>query len=388
MIGESKEKIFSSQFLFVFGALFFTSLVMYLLMSPITEYASDMGSSASIAGLASGIYVIGGLLSLMYSSHALKTWGWKKTAYVFLTIHLLACVLYFILDGIYGLLIARFIHGIGMGAGGAAIITIATPIFPKKRFGEAMGIFLLGTPLAVGIGPIIGSFLLDNFGAAYCFTSAILFAALALLCMFAVEIRQSNEEAEDTDRSKYKGIRKVFEPPAVPISIMAALLAMAYVAIISFYDLYAEQVSLVNEFQYFFIIYSIVLIAGRPLGGKIQDKYGDWLVTVVPIVLQFIGIFLIAVHPSILTIIICAVCTGFGFGTFYSISNTMVARNATEERSPYAISTFLIITDTALGFGPAFLGFFVVNGNYAFMFLVAALISLFALPLSYIALKR
>ena len=59
MIGESKEKIFSSQFLFVFGALFFTSLVMYLLMSPITEYASNMGSSASIAGLASGIYVIG-----------------------------------------------------------------------------------------------------------------------------------------------------------------------------------------------------------------------------------------------------------------------------------------------------------------------------------------
>lgn len=388
MSAESKEKIFSSQFLFVFGALFFTSLVMYLLMSPITEYASNMGSSASIAGLASGIYVIGGLLSLMYSSHALKTWGWKKTVYVFLSIHLLACILYFILNGIYGLLIARFIHGIGMGAGGAAIITIATPIFPKKRFGEAMGIFLLGTPLAVGIGPIIGSFLLEKCGAGYCFASATIFAALALLCMFFVEIRQDNEKEKDIDRSKYKGIRKVIEPPALPISLMAAFLSMGYVAIISFYDLYAEQVNLVNEFQYFFIIYSIVLIAGRPLGGKIQDKYGDWLVTIVPIILQFIGIFLIAVHPSMLTIIICAVCTGLGFGTFYSIANTMVARNATEERSPYAISTFLIIIDTALGFGPAFLGLFVVNGNYTFMFLVASFISLFALPLSYVALKR
>lgn len=384
---NSSNKIFNSQFFLVFGALFFTSLVMYLLMSPITEYASHMGSSASVAGLASGIYIIGGLFSILYSGHALKNWGWKKTVYIFLIIHLVACLLYFISNDIYGLLIARFIHGIGMGAGGVAIITITTPILPKDRFGEAMGYFLLATPLAVGVGPIMGSFLLDNYGAVACFTSATIFATLALICMFFVEIKQTYD-ASDAPKRNYEGIRKFIEPGAVPISLTAAFLSLGYISIISFYSVYAKQINLVNEFRYFFIIYSIVLIAGRPLGGKIQDKYGDWPVTIVPIILQSIGVFLIALYPSMLTVIICAVCTGFGFGTFYSIANAMVARDVTEERSPYAISTFLLIMDTSLGFGPAFLGLFATNGNYTGLFLVAAVISIIALPASYFALRK
>ena len=142
-------------------------------MSPITEYTTNMGASASVAGLASGIYVIGGLISLIYSGQALQKWGWRKTAYVFLGLHLVVCLLYFISNNIPMLLLVRFLHGIGMGAAGAAVITIATPIFPKKRFGEAMGYFLIGTPLAVGVGPIVGNYLIDNVSAESCFISAV-----------------------------------------------------------------------------------------------------------------------------------------------------------------------------------------------------------------------
>lgn len=93
-MNDNNEKIFTSQFFLIFGALFFTSLVMYVLMSPITEYTTDMGASASVAGLASGIYVIGGLISLIYSGQALQKLGWRKTAYVFLGLHLVVCLLY------------------------------------------------------------------------------------------------------------------------------------------------------------------------------------------------------------------------------------------------------------------------------------------------------
>lgn len=50
----------------------FTSLVMYALISTVTEYATAMGSSATIAGLVSGIYVFGGLCSRVYSGNALE----------------------------------------------------------------------------------------------------------------------------------------------------------------------------------------------------------------------------------------------------------------------------------------------------------------------------
>ena len=50
----------------------FTSLVIYALISTVTEYAIAMGSSATIAGLVLGIYVFGGLCSRVYSGNALE----------------------------------------------------------------------------------------------------------------------------------------------------------------------------------------------------------------------------------------------------------------------------------------------------------------------------
>ena len=127
------EKIFTKSFFLIFGALLFTALVMYALMSTVTEYATAMGSSATIAGLVSGIYVFGGLCSRIYSCNALEKKGWKKIALIFMSIHFLACLLYFIVDDVNLLLIVRFIHGIGFGASANAVVTIATAILPKKR---------------------------------------------------------------------------------------------------------------------------------------------------------------------------------------------------------------------------------------------------------------
>ena len=52
------EKIFTRSFFLIFSALLFTALVMYALMSTVTEYATSMGTKAAIAGLVSGIYIL------------------------------------------------------------------------------------------------------------------------------------------------------------------------------------------------------------------------------------------------------------------------------------------------------------------------------------------
>lgn len=77
MTDKLNEKIFTKEFFLIFGALLFSALVMYALMSTVTEYSTKMGSTASIAGLVSGIYVFGGLCSRIYSGNALEQIGWK-----------------------------------------------------------------------------------------------------------------------------------------------------------------------------------------------------------------------------------------------------------------------------------------------------------------------
>ena len=389
---HEKEKIFTKSFILIFGALLFTSLVMYALMSTVTEYATAMGSSATIAGLVSGIYVFGGLCSRVYSGNALEKKGWKKIALLFMTIHFLACLLYFIVDDITLLLIVRFIHGIGFGASANAIVTIATEILPKTRFGEAFGYFMLGTTIAVGLGPYIGGFLYDYLGSDGCFLAASLFALTALICIILLNVdkydKKHEMEQNKVENESYTGLEKIFEYSAIPVSLFTALTSLGYISILSFYRLYAAEVNLTSIFSWFFIIYSITLVLSRPIAGKIQDKNGDKIICITGILAQSIGLFLIAWTPSDITVIICAVCAALGFGTLSSACTAIVTRNVKKSRRSYALSTFFIFCDATMGFGPALLGSFVsASTGYAPLYYISSLITLLALPVCLYSLR-
>ena len=389
------EKIFTKPFFLVFGALLFTALVMYALMSTVAEYATAMGSTATIAGLVSGIYIFGGLCSRIYSGNALERIGWKKTALIFMSIHFIACLLYFVVSDVTLLLIVRFVHGIGFGASANAIVTIATAVLPKKRFSEAFGYFMLGATIAVGLGPFISGFLYDTVGANGCFLIASIFCALALICIIFVDVSDkdpgvnSAPRAEIQEEKEYKGIEKVLELKAIPVSLFTAITSLGYISILSFNRLYASQINLTSAFSWFFIIYSVVLVLSRPVAGKIQDNQGDKLICVVGIIAQSIGLFLIAWIPSPITVYICAVCCALGFGTLNSACTTIVTRNVSESRRSYAVSTFFIFCDATMGFGPALLGSFVSAGSgYAPVFFISSFITLLALPICLYALRN
>jgi MFS family permease len=389
---NNEDKIFTKEFFLIFLALLFTALVMYALMSTVTEYATSFGASATIAGLVSGIYIFGGLLSRIYSGNALEKVGWRKIALVFMSIHFLACFLYFFVSDVYFLLIVRFIHGIGFGASANAIVTVASEILPKKRFGEAFGYFMLGTTIAIGLGPYIGGFIYDNFGPYGCFITAMIFSVIALISMSLIDINKYNSAyklSNKVDESDNPLLEKIFEIKAIPVSIFTALTALGYVSILSFYRLYAVEINLVEAFSWFFIIYSFCLVLSRPIAGKIQDNGGDLIVCVVGIIAQSVGIFLIAFAPSNITIFICAICVAVGFGTLNSACTTIVTRNAPEHRRSYALSTFFIFCDSTIGFGPALLGCFVSpSTGYAPLYFVASLITLIALPIAIYSLKK
>lgn len=187
----------------------------------------------------------------------------------------------------------------------------------------------------------------------------------------------------------YSGIEKVFEIKAIPVSLFTALTSLGYVSILSFYRLYAVEVNLTAAFSWFFIVYSIVLILSRPIAGKIQDNYGDRIICITGIIAQAIGLFLIAVFPSYLTVFVCAIGAALGFGTLNSACTTIVTRNASENRRSYAVSTFYIFCDATMGFGPALLGCFVSSSSgYAPVYLISAIITLIALPICIYSLKK
>lgn len=403
-----REKILTKNFIFAFLSLFCSAMVMYMLLGTVTEYAEGMGTSVTLAGLVSGIYVFGGLCSRLGFGAALQKLGWKRLAIMAMALHFVACCCYFLVDGIAMLIIVRFVHGLGFGASANATMTIGMSILPKSRYGEATGYFMMATTLAVAAGPFAGGLVYDDLGPMGCFAMASILSLLMLVFIALMDlsgvdpgpakgaiargqdnavVSQNVSNAEDV-LAEPKGLNKLLEVKAFPVSVCILLCAVGYAAIMSFYRLYATEVDMTKEFAYYFLFYGGFLLASRPLAGKLQDKYGDNIVCIPGIVAQTIGLILLAWQPCMLTIILCALGCALGFGTLNSACNAIVCRNAGPERRPYAITTFWICCDGGVGIGPTLLGAIVTASGFTTMYYIAALATLLALPVYYFAAIR
>lgn len=404
------DRIFTLRFWLSFGAIFCSAMVMYSLMATITQYVSAMGTTAALAGMVSGIYVFGGMISRLYSGGALERVGWKKIALIFVTLHAVACFFYFFVHNVALLLIVRFIHGIGFGASSNALMTIGMSVLPRKRFAEGCGYLMLSTTLAVGIGPFFGGLVYDRFGGMGCFAAATVMCVLMLVLTLFLDVRELDPAvrrkndpegeaarqqplAEAVSPLKRGGtggwVERFIEVQALPISIVTGISALGYVSVMSFYRLYAVQTHLERPFAVFFILYAAILFVTRPVAGRLQDRYGDKIVCIPGIFAQTAGVFLMAFWPCALTVILCSVGCGLGYGTLSSACNAIACRHTSINRRSYAVSTFYICCDVGMGIGPMLLGSIIsLSGSYTVMYYFAAAATLAALPLCLWALRR
>ena len=350
------------------------------------------GASEMIAGVVSGIYIFGALISRLCSGSLLNRFGWKRVAMIFLIIHFVANCFYFLAENVVLLIVVRFIHGLGFGGATNAIMVIGMSSLPKSRYGEATGYFMLANSLAVAIGPFVGGLIYDVFGGSGNFLAAAVSSFLCSIFMGLADVKavEARRTAEGSLKKgeKPKGIYALIEPKALPISLCILFVAFGYAAMISFYRLYAASENMTKEFSVFFLIYAAVLIISRPIAGKIQDRFGDDAVCYPSSIIQPIGLALLAFKPCMPTIVICASAGALGYGTMNSCLNAILNRSISDERRPSATTTYWACCDFAVGAGPAFLGAIVTAAGYHAMYFIAAGLSLVALQLYYIASTR
>lgn len=90
-LDEIMEVCDTKNFMLAFFSLFCSGNILYMLITRVTEYATDFGASTSIAGLVSSIYIIAGLIARFYSSTLLRRLGWRKMIFLSQIAQLSAC---------------------------------------------------------------------------------------------------------------------------------------------------------------------------------------------------------------------------------------------------------------------------------------------------------
>jgi len=360
---NTQEKLWTKEFITISFINFLATIVYFLLLVTIAKYAvSEFNASTSTAGLASSIFIIGSLFGRLCGGQLLSKLGSKKTLLYGVIGFVITTFLYFASFNVGLLLVYRLLQGIAVGLVGTATGTIIAQILPVNRRGEGIGYFSLSAILATAVGPYIGLFLLqtfDSFDTIFIFNAIL--AVIVLLMFFMVKFPESltkprKAAAKTTEGTAGGFFSKFVEPRAVPISLVALFVGLAYSGVLSFISFYTTEIHLEEVGGNFFLIYAAVVILTRPVTGKLLDSKGANIIIYPCLLIFAVGMYLFSSTTTSLVFIIAAICIGIGYGNFTSVSQAVAVKETPRERMGLATSTFFVLYDIGLGFGPYVLG--------------------------------
>ena len=382
----SKEKLWTKEFILISLINFLIMMVYFLLIVTISPYAlEEFNTSTSVAGLVSGIFIIGSLVGRLMTGRIIQYRGSRKTILVGLIFFIITTALYYAAINLPLLLIIRFLHGIAVGIASTAAGTIVAQIIPKNRRGEGIGYFSMTAILGSAIGPFIGILFTRNYDLSIVFFFNIILSIICLVMLSTMTFSIHLPSTKDQGKGE-KGLKlsHFIEPKAVPVSFVALVIGFVYSGIMSFLSFYTEEIQLEEAGGFFFLVYAIFVLLLRPFTGKLMDKKGPNIVIYPCLIIFAIGMLLFSQAHHGVTLLLAAALIGLGYGNFISIVQAIAIKVTPPDRVGLATSTYFILYELGLGIGPFLLGFLVPITGYRGLFFTMAFVILVSIFLYYI----
>jgi MFS family permease len=361
----NKAKLWTKDYALVTNCHLFVSLNLYVLIVIVSIFAMDtFHSSPSEAGLASGIFMIGSVISRLLSGKWIERIGRKRTFYTGLIFGFIMTLLYFVVNDIVALFVVRFLHGIASGIALTAMGTIVSYAIPKERYGEGLGYFMLSLTLAMAIGPFLGILLSRYAGFGACFAACAACGAIGLLSALFLDIPEVRLSEEQLKKTKGFHFDSFFEMKSMPISVVSGVACVCYSGVVSFIAPYSREIHLTEAASLFFVVYAAASFLSRPYTGRMFDSRGENF-TMYPAIIAFmVGMLLFGRAHYSYTLLLAAAFVGFGFGTEQSNAQAIAVRTAEPHRLGLANSTFFAFVDVGSGVGPFVWGLFIPFTGY------------------------
>lgn len=378
-------KLWTKDFIIIFGTNFFTHVVFYLLITTITLYVTTRyHTSQWLAGLTAGIFIIAALIARFIAGMYMDRIGRKNALIGSLLVYVIAMFLHLEANSLAFLLVLRFIQGAAFGFITTVAGAIAADLIPNKRRGEGTGYYATAMNVAMAIGPFLGIFISAHAN----FTIVVLVGGIiALIDLFTtILLKVPKVEIQTellTEKPGFK-LTNVIEPTSIPISITIFAVGLGYSSILSFLSTYAKEIHLQSVGSYFFLVYAIAVLSFRPFTGRWFDQFGANVVTYPLMILLALGFLFLSFAQNSFLFLFAAALIGIGFGTVQSNFQAIAIKRATTHRKSLATSTYFIFLDLATGSGPYLLGILVGWLGFRHLYIIVSIWIMVGMGLYYV----
>lgn len=369
----TKGKLWTKDFIIIFLVNLCLTMNFYLTMIVMSQFAiTRFQASPAEAGFATGLFIIGILVARFFTGNLLGRVGTSAVLYAGVTLSLLTSALYFWATSQELLLLIRLLHGAAFGITSTAAGTIVANVLPRERVGEGIGYYGLSMTVASAIGPFLGLMLSQqgNYNLIFAICTAV--SAVSVLLALFLSRRRLNPAHAVAAPMKGFDWSSFLEPKVLPIAAVCMVVAFFYSSVISFLAVYAKAINLMTAANYFFVVFSAVLFVSRPLVGRLFDRKGENLIFYTALVIFAAGMLTLSQAHHGISLLLAAALIGLGFSSIQSSGQAVAAKAAAPHRMGLATSTFFMLSDIGMGFGPFLLGMLIPVTGYRGMYLGAA----------------
>lgn len=380
-----KVKIWTKDFSYISGTMFFVSMTYYLLMTMIPIYSMEsFGVSQGQAGLVAGIFIIGALVSRPLTGRYMEVIGRRMILLGSCVLFFLVTLLYFFVCDLNMLLVVRFTHGVIFGVATTVIPTAIMGIIPGGRRGEGGGYFTLSVTMASAIGPFLGLVIREEANFTTMFIVCAVFYMISIVMTALADIPEVVMTKEQLEGVKGFRLQDFFEKAAMPVSLVMLFVGTAYASILAFINSYVLSLGLMDAAAFFFVVYSAFIFISRLFTGRLLDKKGDNIVMYPALLLFMLSLVLISKAGDSFAFLLAGALAGLGFGTIMSCAQVIAANNSPQHRMGIATSTFFFCMDLGVGVGSFFAGQIILMTSFRDMYMVMAIIVALSIFLYYI----
>jgi MFS family permease len=264
------------------------------------------------------------------------------------------------------LILVRIGHGVGEAMLFAALFAFAAAIVPPARRIEGIALFGASGMLPIGLGGLLGDFILAAGDYPLLFIFSFAFGLVALL--LSLPLRDPPRDPGPPPRGI---VAALVQRNLVPLWLGGVLFATALAAHFTFLKTFVI-VTATGSVGSFFAAYSAAAVALRVLFGKVPERIGPRRALFPAMGSMAAGLCLLALAPSSAAVTAAGVLGGLGHGfAFPILLATVVTRARASERGA-ALAIYTALFDAGILAGGPLLGAVIGAAGYTAMFLTAA----------------
>lgn len=248
------------------------------------------------------------------------------------------------------LLILRGLTGVGEAAMFVGAATLITELAPAHRRAEAASYFSVAVFGGLGIGPVLGEWILGDDRWVLTFAVAGGFGLLGALLVLAVP-RSIDRRATGVGRPR----ARYLHPAAVGPGLVLAAGIGGFSVFSAFVPEYARDVGLAGAGALFFV-YSLTTLSLRIVAARLPERLGAGRSVTLALVLISTALAVLAGVPTAAGLWAAAVIVGVGMAFMYPSLMAIVANRAGDDERASAVSSFTMFFEVGSVVGGIALG--------------------------------